>query len=198
MDYSHYAVPDCLDGVCPGFRDHEVSNGAIDPARYLGEIAAAEKRLNTMAALAAHAPAVWGDSGWQRLQDHGVRYLGSALHETELPLIYSGSTINVDVGRIYQNDIVTMRIFDILACGGFVLAEHSPALKELFEIGVEVESYSSLTELQEKVAYYLEHPEAARTIAERGRQAVLERHTIDQRIEAMLHVVATNAASLAA
>ena len=58
-----------------------------------------------------------------------------------------------------------MRVFDVLACGGFVLAERSPALAELFEIGAEVECYASADELEAKVAHYLAHPEAARAIA---------------------------------
>ncbi|MCA9001604.1 MAG: glycosyltransferase, partial [Planctomycetes bacterium] len=189
QDFSRYVIPETLDQLCPGFRTGEVERGAIDPAHYLGEVAAAEKRLNYVAALAQHGASVWGDGGWQRLQAHGITYKGPALHETELPLIYSGTRINVDVGRIYQSDIVTMRIFDILACGGFVLAEHSEALAELFEIGVEVESYRTQEELKAKVAHYLAHPEAARAIAERGRRAVLERHTIDGRLQAMLEAV---------
>jgi spore maturation protein CgeB len=188
-DFSRYNIPMYLDLLCPGFRTHNTSQGKTDPALYLAEISAAEKRLNTMAALAPHAPEVWGDSGWRQIESHGVRYRGAALHETELPLIYSGSTINVDVGRLYQDDIVTMRIFDILACGGFVIAEHSSALAELFEVGVEVASYRTLTELKEKVAYFLARPGEARAIAERGRQAVLTRHTIDQRVQVMLAMV---------
>ena len=32
-------------------------------------------------------------------------------------------------------DIIPMRIFDIMACGGFVLVEYSLELDEIFEIG---------------------------------------------------------------
>ena len=57
-------------------------------------------------------------------------------------------------------------------------------------LGVEVESYQDLTELKTKVEYYLARPDEARAIAERGRQAVLERHTIAQRLRTMLASVA--------
>ncbi len=190
QDFSTYRIPELLDQACPGFRDHCQSAGSTDPALLLAELAAAEKRLTYVASLAPSGMVAWGDRGWAQLQGRGVRYMGSALHETELPRIYNASTINVDVGRIYQDDIVTMRIFDILACGGFVLAEHSDALAALFEIGVEVESYSNLANLQAKVAHYLAHPDQAQAIAARGRQAVLERHTIDQRVEQMLQAMA--------
>ncbi|MDF1839177.1 MAG: glycosyltransferase [Planctomycetota bacterium] len=185
-DFAQYSIPEQLEQTCPGFRSHSLGRGLPDPALLIAEISAAEKRLTYVAALAPHGVVAWGDAGWAQLEARGVRHMGAALHETELPLIYSGSTINVDVGRLYQDDIVTMRIFDILACGGFVLAEHSTALANLFDIGTEIESYRDLAELRSKVEYFLEHPDQARVIAENGRQAVLSRHTIDSRVETML------------
>jgi spore maturation protein CgeB len=43
------------------------------------------------------------------------------------------------------------------------------------------------------VQHYLAHPEEARRIAERGRQAVLDRHRVDQRVERMLRVAGLSA-----
>ncbi len=197
-DLSQYSIPEHLSSLCPGFREHSIDMGHPDPIQYLAEISAAEKRLNYMIALAPHGPVAWGDAGWKRVEPHGVRYMGSALHETELPLIYNGSAINVDIGRLYQSDIVTMRVFDIMACGGFVLAEHSEALAELFEVGTEVESYRTLNELMSKVDHFLKHPEQAQAIAMRGREAVLQRHTIRSRVAHMLNAVAASAKPLAA
>ena len=45
-----------------------------------------------------------------------------------------GFTLPGDISassRFYQRDIVTMRVFDVLASGGFVLAEWSEDLAEL-------------------------------------------------------------------
>ena len=114
------------------------------------------------------------------------RYAGPAGHRLELSRIYAASRVNLDVGRLYQNDIVPMRVFDALACGGFVLAEHTPDLEELFEIGVEVAAYRDEADLRARAAWYLEHPEEARAIARRGRAAVLERHAIRARVAHML------------
>jgi spore maturation protein CgeB len=94
----------------------------------------------------------------------------------------------VDLGRLYQMDIVTMRVFDVMACGAFVLAERSHDLGSAFDIGVEVDCWATPRELVAKVAHYLEHPRAARELARRGREAVLERHTIQARVAHMLRV----------
>src|SRR6266700_620176 len=161
-------------------------------ARWAGEIAAAEKRLHYVARLGRFGARVWGDEGWRAATGElvgnptGVAYQGAAGHGLELTKIYCASQINVDVGRLYQSDIVTMRVFDVLACGGFVLAERSPALGELFELGVEVDCYATADELEAKVAHYLAHPAAAHAIAQRGRAAVLKKHTIGARVARML------------
>jgi spore maturation protein CgeB len=94
----------------------------------------------------------------------------------------------VDLGRLYQMDIVTMRVFDVMACGAFVLAERSEDLGSAFDIGVEVDCWATPRELVAKVAHYLEHPQAARELARRGREAVLQRHTIQARVAHMLRV----------
>ena len=185
-NFAAYRVPEHLEELCPGFREWCLSRRLQDPVMLAAEVCAAEKRLNYVAELAEFGIQVWGDEGWKAVEEHGVSWRGSALHRTDLPRIYSASTINLDIDRIYQSDIVSMRIFDILACGGFVLAEHSTALEGLFEIGVEVESYRTFEELREKVAHYLAHEREAREIAHRGRAAVLARHTIDARVRYML------------
>ncbi|MDP6947148.1 MAG: glycosyltransferase, partial [Myxococcota bacterium] len=141
----------------------------VDATMWPGEIAASEKRLTLMARLGAQGARVWGDPGWERITEHGVRYMGRASHGEEVTKIYCASDINVDIGRIYQQDIVTMRVFDVLGCGGFLLAEHSEALEDLFEIDVEIVTWRTWDELRDKVAHFLDHPEERRVLAEAGR-----------------------------
>jgi spore maturation protein CgeB len=136
--------------------------------------------------LGAH---VWGDPGWKALEADGVTYRGRAGHGSELTKIYSGARVQIDIGRIYQNDIITMRVFDVLACGGFLLAEWNEALAQAFEIGVEIETWRTLDELESKVAYYLEHPVKREAIAERGLRAVRDRHRIRQRVATILEAM---------
>ncbi len=182
-----YRVPELLRAHCPEFLDDAARDASQhDPVQIVAELAAAEKRLFAVAGLGRHGIRVWGDAGWRSLERFGVQYMGAAGHTHELNKIYQGSVVNVDVGRIYQADIVTMRIFDILACGGFVIAEHSPALDELFAVGEELEAYRSMEELGLKVEYYLEHPEEAREIACKGLRAVRERHSVNHRVARML------------
>jgi spore maturation protein CgeB len=159
-----------------------------DPVALIAEMVGADKRIAWVANLGQVGATVWGDEGWEFVQQYGVRWKGPAGHRDELNRVYCGAGINLDIGRIYQSDIITMRVFDVMACGGFVLAEHSDHLDELFTPGVELDSYRSLEELLGKVEHYLEHPDEARAIAARGLEAVRSKHTIDGRVRHMLGV----------
>ena len=182
-----WVVDGALERLAPGFTDWSRDViGERDPAALVGELVAAERRLTMVANLADFGIQVWGDSGWSQIATSGANYRGSAKHGHDLTRIYRASTINLDIGRLYQNDIVTMRVFDILACGGFAIVEHTDALEELFEVGVELESYRDRAECREKVRHYFAHPEEARAIAERGLQAVRQRHSFEHRVRQML------------
>jgi hypothetical protein len=190
-DPSRFCISGLLEERVPGFANLIASDTELaDPVVLAGELAASEKRLSYVATLGVLGIRVWGDGGWKLIERHGVRYMGSAGHEDQLTEVYNRTRVNIDVGRIYQNDIVTMRVFDVLSCGSFLLAEHSEALEEVFEIGREVESYRTLDELRAKARYYLEHPAEAEEIAQRGREAVHQRHTIAQRFDHMMEAMA--------
>lgn len=185
--FQESVIPELLEEYAPGFRATATGPLALeDPAVLAGELAASEKRLTCIAALGEFSPNVWGDEGWRQLESHGTVYHGPAGHGAELTRIYDQSTINLDVGRLYQAGIVTMRVFDALSCGSLVLTERNAALEQLFDVESEVATYSSLKELINKSRYFLEHPKEALETAARGRDAVLARHTIAQRVDVIL------------
>jgi len=188
-DLDRWQVPELLEAECPGIRAWSHRAGrAVDPVVLLGELPSSERRLRTVAALAPFGMRVWGDAGWKVLKVPGLEYRGFAGHHHALTRIYQLSAINIDIGRLYQTDIVTMRVFDVLGCGGFLIAEHSEEIESLFEVGVEVETWSTRNELVDKVRHYRAHPDEARTIAERGRLAVDRRHRVAHRVDRMLSV----------
>lgn len=78
-----------------------------------------------------------------------------------------------------------------MACGGFLLAEYSTELEELFQSGHELEIYHTLDELNLKTQYYSDHLEEASAIALRSMQVVREKHTIRNQVEHMLRAVET-------
>ncbi|MEN9784977.1 MAG: hypothetical protein RLZZ299_241 [Pseudomonadota bacterium] len=180
-----YRIPEGIAAHAPELL-HEAQPDGADPVMMLGEVAAAEFRMGVVANLGRFGAHAWGDEGWQAVVRHGVRYRGSAGHARQLTRIYGNGGIHVDVGRLYQLDIVTLRVFDVLACGGFVLAHHSEDLAALFVLGEEIESWRTVPELLEKVAWYLPRPQERARIAARGRARVLADHTVVQRLAVLL------------
>lgn len=56
-------------------------------------------------------------------------------------------------------DLVSTRTFEIPACRGFMLHIDSPEVRSLFEPGVEIDVFSSVEELRDKIDFYLARPE---------------------------------------
>ena len=183
---SHWGLPELLAARLPGLDAFLRREGiTTDPALLLGETVGAEWRLNAVAACAPFGAEVWGDRGWRNVEGRGVVWRGPAGARAQLSRIYSRDAVHLDIARAYQRDIVTLRVFDILACGGFVLAEHSEELSAVFAPD-EIETWRTLSELRAKVAHFVAHPDERRERAARGRARVLRDHRLSQRVERIL------------
>ena len=160
----------------------------IDGLLCLAEECASARRvklLNELSNLASeYAIRVWGDEKWRDVLDDRIIYCGTAGHYIELPLIYNGTKVNLDINRIYQKDMVTLRVFDVCAVGGFVLADYSEELTSLF--GKDIAFYKSGEEFVKLTKYYLEHPQEREDIARASRRVVLREHTIRHRLERII------------
>jgi len=183
-----FAVDRTADAVQTHLGDFADAQRALgrDMVPLVAEMAGADKRLTYIAQTGQVEGTVWGDPGWRFVEQFGVRYKGPAGHRKELNKVYSGATVNLDVGRIYQSDIVTMRVFDVMACGGFVLAEHCPALEQLFDAGVHLDWYRDLPEMLDRLAWWLERPDEAAAVGRRAAEVIRADHTIGGRVAHML------------
>ena len=79
-----------------------------------------------------------------------------------------------------------MRPFETLASATCLLAEDTPALRELFQPGQEVETFTSADDCRLKLAGLLDEPERARQLAEAGFRLILAEHTYEQRARVLL------------
>lgn len=111
---------------------------------------------------------------------------GFARSHTEMPLIFNQSKINLNITARSIRSGLSLRIFDILGCGGFLLTNYQAELPEYFEIGSEVEAFSSMEELHDKCAYYLAHDSEREAIARRGYEKAVRYHSYDTRLLEMM------------
>ena len=102
-------------------------------------------------------------------------------------LLGSKIVLNITRGPFYAAETgVNLRIFEAMALGCFVLTDYCDEIAELFELGVEIETFKGSEELVQKVAYYLENDEARLAIAKRGYQKILSHYTWKHRVNDML------------
>lgn len=104
----------------------------------------------------------------------------------ELPGVYAHSKINLNITSRSIETGIPQRVFDILRCGGFLLMNYQEEIEELFQVGVDLEVFHNLEELEAKAEYYLKHEKERRAIALQGQRKVLERHTYEARLPELL------------
>ncbi len=115
---------------------------------------------------------------------------GLALHNkgkvdylTQMPFVFRNSKINLNITLRSIQQGISLRVWDILASGGFLLTNYQPELEELFEIGRDLECYYSKEDMIYKIRYYLEHEEERAQIAGNGYEKVKSRHGYRNRIQ---------------
>lgn len=116
---------------------------------------------------------------------------GEGLHEC---LRQSKIVLNITRAPFYSTETgVNLRIFEALAAGCFLLTDACEEVTELFEVGVEIETYSNATELKHKVQFYLENPEKREAIAKNGHDKLMKMFTWDAKVEELRQLMNLNA-----
>lgn len=114
---------------------------------------------------------------------------GTVNNETEVPLVYAASKINLNISSRTITSGIPLRVLDVLACGGFLITNYQPEIAEAFEDGRELVMYTDRRDCLDKVQYYLAHDEERRMIAANGRKAVRGRFELAEIIKRMLEVL---------
>jgi spore maturation protein CgeB len=78
------------------------------------------------------------------------------------------------------------RPFNSMACGAFHLTRYVPGMETLFDNGIHLVWFESVSEAIARARYYLDHDAERAKIAEAGRELVLGNHTWEHRISEMM------------
>ena len=131
---------------------------------------------------------LWGDV--PRWLDSPARaaYQGRSVTELEKSKAFRAARIVVNT---FQGEVagVNQRFFEIAGAGGFQICEHRDAVGKFLAIGKEVVTFRNLAELEERIEYYLAHPEERKKIAEAAQARAHREHTFEQRIAKMLKTI---------
>ena len=117
-----------------------------------------------------------------------LRNHGTVKTHTEMPLVFAGSNINLNITAKSIRSGIPLRVFDVLGCGGFLLSNYQPELADYFTIGEDLDIYTSKEDLLEKVEYYLSHEKEWKEIAANGQNKIRQCHTFHQRMAEMIDI----------
>ncbi len=178
-------VPDMHQPLCEG--DGAAQRYLIAHS-FIGSELAQTERVRLLNALAAYFDVdLYTLSNTEELSC--VRRHGGVNSQTEMPLVFHESRINLNITMRPIATGLSLRVFDVCGCGGFLMTNWQEELPEMYEPGVEVDYFTSEEELLEKAGYYLEHEDERKAIALRGYERTKSEHTYDSRIAEMIRVV---------
>lgn len=158
---------------------------------YMGAQAAEWERIRTLNTLAKHFKVdLYTGSNTSSLTD--VQTHGTIGTLNVMPKVFHLSKINLNMTVKSIQTGLPLRIFDIMGCGGFLMTNYQAELTDYFEIGRDLEAYSSMEELIDKCAFYLEHEDLRKEIALHGYETIKQYHTYPHRIAEMLRNITSN------
>lgn len=111
---------------------------------------------------------------------------GTVSSHREQKIVFHLSKINLNITTKPIMSGLSLRVWDVMGSGGFLLSNYQEEIEDYFVIGEDIEIFSSEQELIEKVGFYLEHEETREKIARNGYEKVQKYHSYDERIKQMI------------
>lgn len=158
---------------------------------YLGMRVSELERIRTLQGLSSRfSVSLYTRSSCKDLfPNSNLQLKGGVSTLTEMPKVFHCSKINLNITIKSIQSGLSLRVWDVLGCGGFLLSNYQAEIPEYFEIGKDLVCYESQKDLNEKAAYYLAHDDLRKEIAHNGYEKVKARHTWAHRISSMMQTV---------
>ncbi len=201
--YGYYFIDDILDDAlirefkqyAPNFPELPYANAATDrmlvSQYYIGSKITSMERIRMLGALSEKFSVdLYTGSDTSSLPH--VNCKGRVKTQTEMPVIFHESRINLNMTAKSIRSALPLRIWDILGCGGFCLTNYQSEITDYFTIGEEIETYSSREELLDKCNFYLDHENLRQEIARNAYEKIQKQHTYLIRMSQILELAFTN------
>lgn len=159
--------------------------GPIHELLFVGNSRGTRRTIIDDVSPSGHDLAVYG-GGWEPELVDPASVRGTVVANRELASYYSGAAIvlNDHWPESVEAGLINNRLYDALSAGAFVISDSVPGLDEEFDGGVV--TYTDAADLALKVERFLADPDLRRAHVERGRAAVLARHTLAHRADDLL------------
>ena len=101
-------------------------------------------------------------------------------------VVFHLSKINLNITTKPIMSGLSLRVWDVMGSGGFLMSNYQEEIEDYFVIGEDLEVFSSEEELVDKVGFYLKHDDIREKIARNGYEKVRKYHSYDERIKQMI------------
>ena len=147
-------------------------------------------RLEALQALAPLNPTVIGDGHWREFLDEANFCLRPEIsYYEELPRFYPVCDVNLNVTSRQMKNGLNQRVFDVPACGAFLLTDRQGQLADLFDPGRDVITYETPDEALDLARYYRDHEADRLAVIARARCRVLAEHTYRHRLNKLIETM---------
>jgi len=113
---------------------------------------------------------------------YGGRFLANAdfAKAVNCSAVFLARDVNPEVDASVSN-----RLYWACGSGSFYLTHATIGIEDIMTPGKDLESFTSLDEMSEKIRYYLDHPKERARIAKTGQKRVLDNYTLRHRLSEM-------------
>ncbi len=128
-------------------------------------------------------PLIVGDEGWKKLLPaKGWRHLPRLDYYVDLPHFYPCAKINFNCTSTQMKGAVNQRVFDVPACGGFILTDYRNQMEDLFDMDTEIIVFHSRDEIPEQIQRLLSDKQKRNKVIQAARRRILSQHTYEIRL----------------
>ena len=146
------------------------------------------ERYLALSLLSRHYPVDLYSTDEDKRLNH-VNYCGYADYYKEMPAVFAGSRVNLNISLKTVRTGIPLRVLDIMGCQGFVLSNYQEEIAEHFVPGEECVLYESLEDMYIKADYYLKHEAERERIAAAGYEKVKRDFAFEQRLRDMMRMM---------
>lgn len=187
-----YYLPECFNPKRHTLPEAEIGN---DPV-YRCDITTAGSQHSWRVAFFGHLTSydvkLWGSPPplWMNTVSIGKMYQGVSVYNDEKVRAFRGARIVINdlhYGEVWG---VNVRTFEVAGAGAFQMVDWRPGLGQLFQDGRELISFNGITDLKQKIEFWLPRDSERREVSQAGMRRAHAEHTYRQRLELLLNTLA--------
>ncbi len=161
--------------------------GLVFNTTFLGFKMAQRERIGCLSLLGqSHEVKLYTDS---HIPIDGVRNMGSVSYHEDMAKVFENSKINLNFTLRNIRSGIPLRVWDVLACGGFLLTNFQAEMPAFFENGKDLVWFDSIDDMKKKADYYLTHEDERLEIAANGCRKARREHSYENRLSYIIDTV---------